>query len=174
MDPVEDDQLPDDEDDAWQVEQDEEEDNGQQCGQLLMLIISRWEVFLYRIFVDETEESDVGEAHHNDRQYCPKRLRKSEDSQQLYFIVLPKKRIDDRKVDEPVVEICSYEEKLWFFRKILRTFVEIFIDIISFFINQEFEEVRETEQSTQGWKLKIILTEEEHSSTFLLPSKLAK
>ena len=110
MDPVEDDQLPDDEDDAWQVEQDEEEDNGQQCGQLLMLIISRWEVFLYRIFVDETEESDVGEAHHNDRQYCPKRLRKSEVSQQLYFIVLPKKRIDDRKVDEPLVEICSYVE----------------------------------------------------------------
>ena len=67
LDPVEDDQLPDDEDDAWQVEQGEEEDNGQQCGQLLMLIISRWEVFLYRIFVDETQKSDVGKAHHNDR-----------------------------------------------------------------------------------------------------------
>ena len=39
LDPVEDRQLPDDEDDAWQVEQDEEGNNSQECGQLLVLII---------------------------------------------------------------------------------------------------------------------------------------
>ena len=72
MDPVEDHELPDDEDDAWQVEQDEEENNSQECGQLLVLIILSWEVFLYRTFVDKTEESDVGEAHYNYRQYRPK------------------------------------------------------------------------------------------------------
>ena len=77
MDPVEDRQLPDDEDDAGQVEQDEEENNSQECDQLLMLTLLSWEVFVDRVFVDEIEKSDVGETQYNDRQYRPRRFRVS-------------------------------------------------------------------------------------------------
>ena len=75
LDPVEDGQLPDDEDDAGEVEENEKGDNSQECGQLLMLIILGWDVFLHRIFVDQTEESDVCEAHYNHWQYRPERMR---------------------------------------------------------------------------------------------------
>ena len=77
MDPVEDRQLPDDEDNAGEVEQDEEEHHSQESDQLLMLILLRWEALVDRVLVDETEESDVGEAQYSDRQYRPIEMRLS-------------------------------------------------------------------------------------------------
>ena len=113
MDPEEDRQLPDDEDDAGQGEQDEEENNSQECTQLLMLILLSWEVLVDRIFVDETEESDVGEAQYSNRQYRPIRMKVSGRGVVTFIKIKPKKRIDDRKIDEPVVKVGTYEEILF-------------------------------------------------------------
>ena len=75
MDPEEDRQLPNDEDDAGEVEDDEKEHNSQECDQLLMLILLSWEVLVDRVLVDETEESNIGEAQYRNRQYRPIRMR---------------------------------------------------------------------------------------------------
>ena len=92
LDPVEDRQLPDDEDNAGQVEQDEEEHHSQESDQLLMLILLRWEALVDRVLVDETEESDVGEAHHRYRQYRPEIISEAKHNLIISLIVQTEKK----------------------------------------------------------------------------------
>ena len=72
----------------------------------MFLIILGRKLFVEGLFVDQAEESSVGEDEDNYRQYCPE---ESEIFKCFDESSLPKERINDGEVYEPVVEIRTYK-----------------------------------------------------------------